>query len=235
MSAPTIIVPFRDSGDGVRAAQLHDFLEHMKSQRPTMRVLVVQQPSDGRKFNRGALLNCGAAYAKKHFPGSTHYIFHDVDLLMSEDLFRRYWDVPAKDEWLHFGACWKRYDSASYFGGIVAVRPQTFFAVHGFSNLFFGWGGEDDDLRRRVFGARHHIRRFSAYDGHIKDAEGLSLDEKLQTLRENPQDKCLTKWETAAESHRLGATRDGVTTLAFKVTAETVNPESMTHVITVTF
>lgn len=36
------------------------------------------------------------------------------------------------------------------FGGIVAVPASTFKAVNGMSNLFYGWGGEDDDFYRRL-------------------------------------------------------------------------------------
>jgi len=36
-----------------------------------------------------------------------------------------------------------------YFGGVVAISPAHFALVNGFSNRFYGWGGEDDDFRQR--------------------------------------------------------------------------------------
>ena len=36
------------------------------------------------------------------------------------------------------------------FGGIEAFRKEHFLSVNGFTNLFWGWGGEDDDLYFRV-------------------------------------------------------------------------------------
>jgi len=35
------------------------------------------------------------------------------------------------------------------FGGATAFRGHVFRAVNGFSNEFYGWGGEDDDMLNR--------------------------------------------------------------------------------------
>ena len=32
------------------------------------------------------------------------------------------------------------------------MRSDLFRAINGFSNLFYGWGGEDDDLFNRISG-----------------------------------------------------------------------------------
>lgn len=43
--------------------------------------------------------------------------------------------------------CRLRY--SKYFGGVTALSREQFFKVNGFSNNYWGWGGEDDDLRLR--------------------------------------------------------------------------------------
>lgn len=39
---------------------------------------------------------------------------------------------------------------STYFGGVTAMSTQDFAIVNGYSNGFWGWGGEDDDLYNRV-------------------------------------------------------------------------------------
>ena len=46
------------------------------------------------------------------------------------------------------------------FGGVVAFRTEQFSDINGFSNLFWGWGAEDDDLYNRVIHNRYQIARY---------------------------------------------------------------------------
>ena len=36
------------------------------------------------------------------------------------------------------------------FGAVSSVTPEIFKMVNGYSNLYWGWGAEDDDLLRRL-------------------------------------------------------------------------------------
>ena len=38
---------------------------------------------------------------------------------------------------------------ASIFGGAGSFKKEHFEKINGFSNKFWGWGGEDDDLYKR--------------------------------------------------------------------------------------
>ena len=78
-----IIIPFRDDETHTRLHQLNEFNiymdKYLKGYEYTM--FVIEQTHDGRRFNRGKLLNIGYLMAS----GYTHFIFHDVDLLPSKE------------------------------------------------------------------------------------------------------------------------------------------------------
>lgn len=40
----------------------------------------------------------------------------------------------------------KRLPYKDIFGGVSALTKDQFIKVNGFSNEFWGWGGEDDDM-----------------------------------------------------------------------------------------
>ncbi len=78
------------------------------------------------------------------------FIFHDVDLIPSDDLLPSYITTPQDLNPVHIARLWQRYAvDVNYFGGIVAYSRQQFELINGFPNNFWGWGGEDDELRER--------------------------------------------------------------------------------------
>ena len=44
---------------------------------------------------------------------------------------------------------------ANIFGGITQLTKEKFEFVNGYSNQYWGWGGEDDDMFRRVIKYGH--------------------------------------------------------------------------------
>lgn len=111
------------------------------------KIFIAEQEIDDRKFNRGALLNVGFELACKE--DYNVFVFHDVDLVPSKELLPFYATVPAMP--VHIARVWGRYSSnAKYFGGVVSFSEKDFRAINGFPNEFWGWGGEDDALIKRV-------------------------------------------------------------------------------------
>lgn len=46
------------------------------------------------------------------------------------------------------------------FGGVTGFSTKHYKQINGFSNLYFGWGGEDDDLRNRVIKVGLGVTRY---------------------------------------------------------------------------
>ncbi|CAN7942156.1 unnamed protein product, partial [Ixodes pacificus] len=142
-----ILVPYRD-----RQKHLSLFLQHMhpflQKQSVQYTIFVVEQTAEGA-FNRAKLLNIGFVEATKR-DSYCCIFFHDVDYL-PEDLRNLY---RCEQHPRHAGSAVSAFRYVlpypEFFGGVVSMRAEHFVRIRGFSNHFFGWGGEDDDLFRRV-------------------------------------------------------------------------------------
>jgi hypothetical protein len=223
-----IIVPFRDDKDNIRSNQLKQFLSYMKSYLSDSNcydIFIIEQSDDGRKFNRGKLLNIGYKIAQS-LNKYTHLIFHDVDLLPSSELLPYYLD--SGNNIVHIAKVWKRYDSDKYFGGVVTFPVNLFKKINGFPNNFWGWGGEDDELYiRAVKNGKMKVEHPT--EGSYNDLENKNLKEKLDYLRNNKSLKCLNKQELLRK-HRIPAKTNGISSLNYNELFR----EMKDHVIKVT-
>ncbi|XP_064543626.1 beta-1,4-N-acetylgalactosaminyltransferase bre-4 [Drosophila montana] len=152
-----IVVPFRD-----RYAHLSVFLRNihpfLMKQHIAYRIFIIEQ-TNGKPFNRAAMMNIGYLEALKLYRWDC-FIFHDVDLLPLDE--RNLYNCPRQPrhmsvaiDTLNFKLPYR-----SIFGGVSAMTRQQFQAVNGFSNSFFGWGGEDDDMSNRLKHANLFISRY---------------------------------------------------------------------------
>jgi hypothetical protein len=156
-----IIVPYRDIHVAQkRAAHLQKFLPHMHQFFDALKarhlvsdyhIYIVEQSDDGRKFNRGKLLNIGFDCARKNkhrtqsssttsttptFPKHDVFIFHDVDLLPSDDLGSWYAQFPQVP--IHIARVWDRYsNNPKYFGGVVSFSESDYKRINGYPNTFW--------------------------------------------------------------------------------------------------
>ncbi|KAH9514670.1 hypothetical protein Btru_023226 [Bulinus truncatus] len=58
------------------------------------------------------------------------------------------WSDIAWSDIAWFDIAWLPYPT--YFGGVVGFSREQYLKVNGNSNLYIGWGGEDDDLLKRL-------------------------------------------------------------------------------------
>jgi hypothetical protein len=138
-----VVVPYRDRENHLKLFLPH-MANHLTSQRIDYRILVVEQRA-GEPFNRGKLLNVGFDLA---WDDCDYFAFHDVDLLpVNAD-----YSYPSSPT--HLSARCSQFEYAlpydTYFGGVVLFAKEHFAKVNGYSNEYWGWGAEDDDICDRV-------------------------------------------------------------------------------------
>jgi hypothetical protein len=200
-----IIVPYRDLHPAQkRAEHLKQFIAYMGpfmkkaisqfSSKSIFHIFIVEQ-SPEHKFNRGALLNLGFIEASKQ--GYNVFIFHDVDLLPGDSIAPYYVKNPEIP--IHIARCWDRYKGEEYLGGIISISGKNFTDLNGYPNNYWGWGGEDDELRRRVNDINLQIENPKEEDCEITDLEEMNLQEKLELLRKNADWKNMKKREGKEE------------------------------------
>jgi len=176
---PTILVPFREQLEQKRGKQLKKFIAHIHRYHPDWIVLIIEQSDDGKKFNRGALLNIGAKIAEKN--DLDYVIFHDVDLLPLMKIAPYYEVYPDKP--IHIGKVWtSKYDSPSFLGGILSISIDDIKATNGYPNNFWGWGGEDDVLRDRIKNKKIDIYQPTMRNEGLKELEHPDT-RKIKELR----------------------------------------------------
>jgi hypothetical protein len=134
-----IIVPYRD-----RQSHLEVFVPYMEEYLKdyNYKIFVIEQ-NDDKPFNRGKLLNVGARIAIKE--GFDYFALHDVDMLPLKGVDYSYPETP-----IHLvSKINKDVPFIDYFGGVTLFNIHDYKLVNGYSNEYWGWGFEDDDLLYR--------------------------------------------------------------------------------------
>ncbi|CAH8856377.1 unnamed protein product [Trichobilharzia szidati] len=150
----------------------------LQKQRLCYRIFVVEQEDDGL-LNKAMLLNIGFVEAKKRFDFACA-VFHDADLAPLDDRIPYGCDKQTMKTVVHLSvgvSSWNyKLPYKTLIGGVLKISTQHFLAVNGYSNSYWGWGAEDDDLERRLNAA--HIEYI-----HINEsiARYLALPHPIQT------------------------------------------------------
>eukprot|EP00747_Dinoflagellata_sp_TGD_P074277 gnl/TRDRNA2_/TRDRNA2_158255_c0_seq2.p1 gnl/TRDRNA2_/TRDRNA2_158255_c0~~gnl/TRDRNA2_/TRDRNA2_158255_c0_seq2.p1 ORF type:complete len:324 (+),score=45.12 gnl/TRDRNA2_/TRDRNA2_158255_c0_seq2:46-972(+) len=179
-----VVVPFRDQRPlQDRQAQLNKFVPYMSSFLSsipgcTAIIVVVEQSQDGRKFNRGQLLNVGFRLALEALPGLTSFITHDVDLLPSMDMRNVYANPPPESHAVHLASRWPKYTYGTFIGGVLGFCPKDFERVNGYPNNYWGWGLEDDQLALRM--SHCGIRPLRVKVGSYSDLDPVNMKAILE-------------------------------------------------------
>ena len=205
MEKLAIVVPFRN-----REEHLSQFVPHMekflKDENIPFEILIIEQ-GDKKEFNRAKLLNIGYA----EFPDFDYYAFHDVDMLPIDSDYS-YVKGPT-----HLASKAEQFDFKlpydGYFGGVTLFDKGSFLKINGYSNEYWGWGAEDDDvlLRCSIMGIGTFRKdckyRSLSHERKIDSVPYWTNVNRLRSFQSNPTPEAIS--------------RDGISTLKYKKTGET--------------
>jgi len=217
-----IIVPYRD-----RAEHLSQLLPHLaayftrdKFDQDIPAVLAIVEQPFGLPFNRGLIKNIGF----KVLRDSIDYVcFHDVDFLPIWADFR-YPDLPTMLIWHGYESqlidpaqphkrIW--YALEKCFGAIILVSNEQFEQANGFSNQYWGWGHEDNDLRLRFerIGLQTQHRK-GTFNPLLHRHEGYDLAQHPTQAHLRNSALIKAKWEQPTDDWR----EDGLSSTQFTIT-----------------
>ncbi|KAF8364047.1 hypothetical protein PRIPAC_90970 [Pristionchus pacificus] len=150
-----IIIPYRDRQSHLTRL-LYFLIPILKRQKLDFRFIVTEQWGNDL-FNKGRIMN--AAFRLAERLGTDCVIFHDVDMFPQDD--RNPYSCPPSPR--HLGAFVSNLGYQLWYkeivGGALAISMADYRTVNGYSNMYWAWGGEDDDMGKRILSLNYTIER----------------------------------------------------------------------------
>ena len=155
-----ICIPYRNRKEHLD--NLIPFLSNHLTQIGINHTFYVGHQIDDKLFNRGAMKNIAAHYAFED--GCDYVAWHDVDMLPHEEADYSY---PTSKP-MHIATKLSKYNYGlgydQYFGGVVLFNKEQAEKTNGYSNEYWDWGQEDDDLFWRCYFEKYTTGRiFKSY------------------------------------------------------------------------
>jgi len=159
-----ICIPYRNRKEHLE--QLIPHLDKFLTERGINHNFYVGHQVDDKLLNRGSMKNIAAKFAFED--GCDYVAWHDVDMLPHDDCDYSYPDanpthIATKLSKYNYGLS---YDQ--YFGGVILFTKEQIEQINGYSNGYWDWGQEDDDLFWRCY-----------YEGHTTGKIFKSYQNKL--------------------------------------------------------
>lgn len=169
-----LLVAYRDSKDPRthgfgRKQQLETFREKMKvilAERNINYTLIISEQEEGLLFNKGLTFNCGFLMAYKR---CDYFIFHDIDMFPVSLNNSYSYPYDAPQHLVASSQLWIM--DKDIAGGVLSMTNEQFITCGGYSNAFWGWGFEDDDIFFRMKNMGYRMTRLSLSAGNYSVVE----------------------------------------------------------------
>lgn len=205
-----VIIPIRDRED-----DLNEYLKNMipilEEQKINYKIFIIEQSHKEKLFNKAKINNIGFIEAKKN-NNIDRFLFNDVD---NYPLKRDFIDFTKKIEGVHhfFGFLF-------CIGGIYLFSKSDFEKINGFSNEYYGWGTEDEDLLARINIFKIKVLRdvFVSRDDNVKKQiiRDVIVENKVKNDKHNIREFLHKKINTY-KSNKDTIFQDGINTCEYKI------------------
>lgn len=188
-----ICIPYRNRKEHIEKL-IPSLTEHL-NKKDIEHSFYVGHQVDDKLFNRGAMKNIAAHHAFND--GCDYIAWHDVDMSPHDDTVD--YSYPTETP-VHIATKLSKYNYSlgydQYFGGVVLFTKEQAYNTNGYSNDYWDWGQEDDDLFWRCYYENYTEnelfttyvnKKVANFDGE-KNFIAIPTNEKL--------DNCLNKDHT---------------------------------------
>lgn len=168
-----VCVPYRNREENLKIF-VPEVSKYLKQNGIDHTIYIANQLDDNL-FNRGLMKNIAAKYAFED--GCDYIAWHDIDMIprgRSAD-----YSYPEKYP-THIATNLTKFNNGmryeQYFGGVVLFTKEQVYKVNGYSNEYWDWGQEDDDLFYRCQLENYvDVKKLISYDNFkIAEFDGTS-------------------------------------------------------------
>ncbi|XP_071480737.1 beta-1,4-galactosyltransferase 5-like [Diadema antillarum] len=158
-----IVIPFRDRHYHLPIV-LRYLIPMLQRQLLEFSIFAIEQANQ-ELFNRAMLMNVGFLEAL-NFTDYDCFIFHDVDHIPLDD--HNYYGCSGMPRHFLSGADRWNYKLPykSFFGAVSGLTAGQIRQINGFPNVYWGWGGEDDEIWNRLKETNLPVSRPAGPVGH---------------------------------------------------------------------
>jgi len=156
-----VCVPYRNREEHMNTfvPNISNFLDKMGIEH----TIYIAHQCDEYLFNRGLMKNIAAKYAFED--GCDYIVWHDIDMVPEDESCDYSYNL---DNPKHLAVRISQSDYGlkyyEYFGGAVLFTKEQVEATNGYSNDYWDWGMEDDDLFWRCVKEGMADRQFIEFD-----------------------------------------------------------------------
>jgi hypothetical protein len=190
-----VCVPYRN-----REEHLKEFIpvisKFLESKDIDFKIYFAHQVDD-KLFNRGAMKNIAAKHAFED--GCDYIVWHDIDMVPEDDTCD--YSFP-NDNPQHIAVRISQSDYQlkyeEYFGGAVVFSKEQVEKTNGYSNDYWDWGMEDDDLFWRCVKEGYANKTKLDYNEEQIVAYFNGVDSKIEFKPSREQRACLSDSHTVS-------------------------------------